>query len=133
MDSLDSPFVIEINGKPVAKISNETPTKTQAKIEAGADAAVLTLKEGRLQSGDWLLGRNKTENRSMLPKQVLWFKLGEDGVTPDNTSQVLPVEAHKDGEEYKLTFKGAPLTEAEGNVFADIMGESQASVVIKFQ
>jgi hypothetical protein len=106
MDSLDSPFTVEINGKPVAKISDSASTKTQAKIEAGADAAVLTLQEGRLQCGDWLLGRNKTENRSMLPKQVLWFKMGEDGVTPDNTSQVLPVAAQKEGDAYKLTFNG---------------------------
>ncbi|KAH7089435.1 hypothetical protein FB567DRAFT_590252 [Paraphoma chrysanthemicola] len=129
MDSLDSPFTIEINGKPVARVGDGASTKTQATIDAGADAAVLTLKDGQLQSGDWLLGRNTTEDRSMRPKKIYWFKKGEE----DRMSQPQPVAAEKEGDTYKLTFRGAPLTEEEGNVFADILGESQATVIVKFQ
>ena len=101
MDTLPSRFSIEVNGKPIAKISDSESTKTQAKVEPGCDAAVFELKNGRLGSDGWMLGRNLTEDRSMLPKKVLWFKMSEE-----QEKTVQPVTAEKDGDSYVLRFGG---------------------------
>jgi hypothetical protein len=99
MDSLPSSFTIELNGSPVAKVGNDAEDRVQAKL--GTEAAVFTLKNGRLECGDWVLGRNLTEDRSFLPKKVLWFK-----ATEDNAKAVQPVTAHEDGDSFKLKFAG---------------------------
>jgi hypothetical protein len=101
MDTLPSSFSIEVNGKPIAKIGDSEASKTQAKVETGAEAAVFELKNGRLGCGGWMLGRNLTEDRSMLPKKVLWFKMSED-----EEKSIQPVAAEKEGESYVLRFGG---------------------------
>jgi hypothetical protein len=133
MDNLDTPFTIEVNGKPITKVSDNTDEPIPAKV--GSDAAVFTLKDGRLQCGDRVLGRNLTENRSMLPKPVYWFKesVGKE--------KVRPVTAEEEDGGYKIMFAGmcsrlstcdehrsrsnfiigVPLKEADGAVFADLM------------
>jgi hypothetical protein len=104
MDNLDFSFTIEIDGTPIAKVSNDNKdSRVQAKT--GSDAAVLTLKNGRLQSGDWILGRSTSEDRSLLPKQVFWFK-ASDGAD----SSVQPVAAHQDGESHELKFNNSACT-----------------------
>lgn len=115
MDSLDTPFTIELNGSPIANIGNNAGDKTQA--ECGSEAAVFTLKDGRLQYGEWVLGRNKTENRSMLPKEVYWFKFGEDV-----DKKVKSVAAYKDGEDIQLKFEGYPLMLRENKIYTDLLG-----------
>jgi hypothetical protein len=97
MDSIPSPFTIEINGKPVAKIDQDADDGTQAKL--GIDAAVFSLKNSRLQCGDWIMGRNLRENRSYGPKSVAWYK-----VNPENEKQLQLVTAKKEGEAYQLVF-----------------------------
>lgn len=119
MDSLDSPFTIELNGSPIANVGNNAEDKTQAKI--GSEAAIFTLKDGRLQYGDWILGRNKTENRSMLPKEVYWFKSGAD-----DEKRVKPVAAHQDGDSIQLKFGGSSLMLEDGNIFTDLLGGNKA-------
>jgi hypothetical protein len=104
MESLETSFIVEIDGTPIAQVSDDTKDRTQA--TTGSKAAVFTLKNGRLQSGDWLLGRNRTEDRSMLPKQVLWFPMSED-----SEKLVKPVTAHQDGDSYQLKFGGPYLKE----------------------
>jgi hypothetical protein len=99
MDSLPSSFTIVLNGSPVAKVADDSEDRVQAKL--GTEAAVFTLKDGRLECGGWALGRNITENRSFLPKKVLWFKSNED-----NANAVQPVTAHEDGDSFKLKFAG---------------------------
>ena len=101
MDNIDTPFTIEIGGKPIATISDSADTRTQAKAETGTDAAIFTLKDGRLGCGGWMLGRNITEDRSFLPKQVLWFKMAEE-----DKKTIQPVAAKKNGDSYVLTFGG---------------------------
>ena len=101
MDSFESPFTIEINGKPIAKVSDNDQSRTQAKVGAAGDAAVFTLQDGSLSCGGWMLGRNKTEDRSFLPKQVLWFKAGVD-----SKEQILPIALEKSGDTYKPKFNG---------------------------
>jgi hypothetical protein len=98
MDTLDTSFTIEVNGSPIARVSDDTDEPIPAKV--GSDAAVFTLKNGRLECGNRVLGRNMTENRSMLPKQIYWFKksLGME--------KVRSVEAEEEGGGYKLMFGG---------------------------
>jgi hypothetical protein len=101
MDTLPSPFSISINDKPIAKISDTDSSRTQAKVESGGQAAVFELKNGRLGCGGWMLGRNLTEDRSMLPKKVMWFKMAEE-----EERTVQKVEAEKEGDSYVLRFGG---------------------------
>lgn len=107
MDSFDSPFTIEINGKPIAKVSDSDQSRTQAKVGAAGDAAVFKLQDGSLSCGGWMLGRNKTEDRSFLPKQVLWFKV--EGENTDSKEQILPIALEKSGDSYKPKFNGMHL------------------------
>ena len=115
MDSLDTPFTIELNGSPIANVGSNAEDKTQAKC--GSEAAVFTLKDGHLQHDGWVLGRNKTENRSMLPKEVYWFKAGDDV-----DKRVKPVAAHKDGDAIQLKFEGRSLMLEDDKIFADLLG-----------
>lgn len=107
MESLDSSFTIEINGKAIARVSDSDATRTQAKVGAASDAAVFTLQDGSLQCGGWMLGRNITEDRSLLPKKVLWFKVDVNGERADNKEQILPVAVEKSGDSYKPKFNGS--------------------------
>jgi hypothetical protein len=95
MDSLPSPFTIEIDGKPVTAVPAGAEDRTQATI--GTDAAVFELKNSRLQSDGWILARSRVEDRSALPKMVLWFKA-------DSDLPVHAVTATQDGDEYQLKF-----------------------------
>ncbi len=115
MDTLPSPFTISLNGSPIANIAANAQDKTQA--TTGSEAAILTLKDGYLQQGDWVLGRNKTENRSLLPKEVYWFKKsgGVEG-------RVKKVVADRVGDNVGLRFDGAKLMVEDGKVFADLIG-----------
>ena len=119
MDSLEKPFTIELNGSPIANVGNDAEDKSQAKT--GFEAAVFTLKNGFLQHGDWVLGRNRTENRSMLPKEVYWFKSGAD----DN-KRVKPVVAHQNGDNIQLKFDGSSLMLEDDKVFTDLLGGKPA-------
>ncbi|KZM26921.1 hypothetical protein ST47_g1931 [Ascochyta rabiei] len=126
MDSLDTPFIIELNGSPIASVGNSVEDRIQAKI--GSEAAVFTLQDGRLRQGDWILGRNSTENRSMLPKEIYWFKSSADG-----EKKVSPVAAHQDGDSILLKFNGSSLMLDDDRIFADLLGDDQTKVVVKLQ
>lgn len=97
MDSIPSPFTVEINGKPIARVDDSTEDLTQAKV--GKDAAVFSLKNSRLQSGEWIMARDLTENRSYGPKKVSWYK-----INAENEKRVQSVTAKKEGEAYQLIF-----------------------------
>lgn len=104
MQSLSAPFTIEVNGKSICSVGVSTEDYTQAKV--GTDAAIFTLNDSRLQSGEWVLGRNTTEDRSMLPKKIFWFKAGSD-----IGKAVQPVTAYRNGESYQIRFAGMHLSE----------------------
>jgi hypothetical protein len=95
MDSLPSSFTIEIDGKPITTVAAGAEDKTQAKT--GTDAAVFELKNSRLQSDGWILARSRVEDRSALPKQVLWFQA-------DTDVPIHVVTATQDGDSYQLKF-----------------------------
>lgn len=122
MDDLEKPFTIELNGLPITNVGNNACDKTQAKT--GSTAAVFTLNNGFLQQGDWVLGRNLTENRSMLPKEVYWFKSDEDV-----HRRVQRVAAHRDGDTISLTFGGSFLMLKEDRIFTDLLGGKVLSTI----
>jgi hypothetical protein len=113
MENIDNPFNLEINGHPISKAPDNAEDAVQAKV--GSNAAIFTLKDGCLRSENWLLGRAVTENRSMLPKEVLWFKAST------GEGKVQSVTAKQDGGSYQFLFAGVPLMEMDGAVFADML------------
>ncbi|CBX98986.1 hypothetical protein LEMA_P082250.1 [Plenodomus lingam JN3] len=115
MDSLDFPFKIEIDGKAIAPAHGEEEAIVQAAL--GDNAAIFTLENNQLKSGDWILGRNKSEDRSLWPKKILWFKLGTD-----SAERAQPAVAIKDGNQYKIKFANASLMAEDDKVFVELMG-----------
>jgi hypothetical protein len=102
MDGISSPFTIQINGKPVAKLDGNAEEYSQTKV--GKDAAVFSLKDKRLQCGEWVMGRDLTENRSFGPKKVSWYR-----ASAENEGRVQPVTAKKEGGAYELVFTSMSL------------------------
>jgi hypothetical protein len=64
--------MIIVDGKPVANPRDNGEPMIQA--QSGDPAAIFELRDGRLFSGEWALGRLNFEDRSLLPKRVLWRK-----------------------------------------------------------
>ncbi|KAH6685113.1 hypothetical protein F5X68DRAFT_210718 [Plectosphaerella plurivora] len=126
MSSLDKAFTIEIDGAPIVKVTDQIRERTQARVADSGINAMFTLKEGRLSSDGYHLGRYTIENRSFMPKEVFWFPKG------DGTSQSQAVSAEKSGDSYKLQFGGGSLIAEGGRVFADLQGLGDNKVVIKF-
>ncbi|KAL5116698.1 hypothetical protein ACEQ8H_005447 [Pleosporales sp. CAS-2024a] len=120
MHTLDTPFTIEINGRPIAKVASGSEERPQATLGTAETAAQFTLKDGVLECDGWMLGRSVSEDRSLLPKKVMWFKRESE-----NKAQVHPVAVEKSGEDYKPTFHGAHLLDEEGHVFANMMEGKQ--------
>jgi len=99
MENLSAPFTIQINGRPVAAVDTNVGDGSQAQL--GSEPATFVLKDGRLVSGEWILGRNLTEDRSMMPKKISWFKDGTEAA-----KKLHVVTAHEDGETHRLKFGG---------------------------
>ena len=57
METLSKPFTIQINDKYVTPVGSDAENGVQAKL--GSEPATFTLKDGRLVSGDWVLGRKR--------------------------------------------------------------------------
>ncbi|PVH94869.1 hypothetical protein DM02DRAFT_538546 [Periconia macrospinosa] len=115
MSSLDNTsFTIQVGGSSIAAPANSVDEKHQAKA-GDSQPAIFSLQNGRLQSGDWVLGRAWAEDRSFGPKMVFWFKASDCG------DQVQPVTAEQEGETLRLSFSSI-LTVEDGNIFADLSG-----------
>ncbi|KAG7142623.1 hypothetical protein HYQ45_000990 [Verticillium longisporum] len=124
MDTLDFPFSIELGGASIVQAAGNAEEPVQAKT--GFKAAIFTLKDGRLSSGDFILGRYASEDRSFLPKPVLWFKK-TDGDGP----KVQRVTAKEKDGSFQLIFSGAGLIVEDGQVFADLSGNDESKLVAK--
>lgn len=68
------PFCILVNGAPVTKPILEGDDTVQASIIGSSEAAIFTYDpiNGYLQSNGDYLGRNLIEDRSLLPKKLVW-------------------------------------------------------------
>ncbi|KAJ5099620.1 hypothetical protein N7532_006621 [Penicillium argentinense] len=126
MESIPGTFIIKVDYQPVSVVKDGNEDKTHACL--GPDPAVFTLVDGHLESGDWILGRSLVEDRSLLPKRVLWFNKQST-----RTDMVHKVLAFPDGDSYRLEFLGAPLISHEGKLFADLMKDQPQDVQIIIQ
>lgn len=95
---LDSSFTIHVDGKPIAKIPGDSEEGTQASI--GSDAAVFRFEDGHLRCGEWVLGRHQIEDRSLMPKRVVW-------VPASQAEGLQGTRAQEKGDGYEFKFGGA--------------------------
>lgn len=133
MDSLPGPFTIEINGKPISKLSgplDESSAGPCKHAETGSEPAVFELSENRLMSNGHMLTRYMVEDMSLMPKRVYWFRA-------DDHDTKYRVVAKKNGDGYSLTMSGimlrsaslcslltfvdATLTVRDGAIYADLL------------
>lgn len=75
MANLPTSFIITLNGTPIAKNINSDEEQIHAAANHN-NPAVFTFSNGLLESDGWYLGRSVIEDRSLLPKRVLWHKKG---------------------------------------------------------
>ncbi|KPM36928.1 hypothetical protein AK830_g9639 [Neonectria ditissima] len=147
MNSIEIPFTIFVDGKPVG-FPAEDEDRFQAR--AGPQPAVFSLRDGRLQSQGWFLGRSVIEDMSLMPKRVYWFKVGSG-----QEDAIQRVDAFPNGGSFDLKFAGrfhmnrdldvrfsfdtdgidvgAPLVIVDGNLFAALLPEPQQPVQIRLQ
>ncbi|KAM0426563.1 hypothetical protein ACHAPT_008255 [Fusarium lateritium] len=127
MESLPRPFTITVDGKNVAPPVDDGEDRIHA--ETGPEAAVFTLKNCRLESEGWSLGRFQIEDMSLLPKRVYWFKPG----IPGQDDAIQPVFAEKNGDSFVLKFGGQPLVAMSDRLFAPLLDQPQQTVEINLQ
>ncbi|KAK6819064.1 hypothetical protein RU639_008174 [Aspergillus parasiticus] len=126
MANLPSSFIITLDGIPIAK--NIDPNEEQIHAEADHNnPAVFTFNDGLLESDGWYLGRFLIEDRSLLPKRVLWHKKG--GEVGEDLIQKTTID--NDGGELVLKNGGTVLTLIDGQVYGDLMQENPATVGIQ--
>lgn len=131
MAFIPTPFTITVDGKPVG---NPEGDEDRIQAKAGSQPAVFSLREGRLQSGNWFLGRSAIEDLSLMPKRVYWFKVGSG-----QDDAIRRVDARPNRGSYELQFEGrlrldeapgfhadgvdvgAPLVILDGNLFATLL------------
>ncbi|KAF5574206.1 hypothetical protein FPANT_11884 [Fusarium pseudoanthophilum] len=115
--SIPGRFMIIVDGKPVGNPRDNGEPMIQA--QPGDPAAIFELRDGRLFSGEWALGRLNFEDRSMMPKRVLWRKR-------DEVEELQPVQVEEYGGPPELKFSGAGLAFIQDKLYAPIIeGESQ--------
>ncbi|KAE8383718.1 hypothetical protein BDV26DRAFT_250674 [Aspergillus bertholletiae] len=124
-ESFDTAFIISI-GDAFIRRADESSTESTFQATTGNrdDAAVFTLTDRVLRSGDWTLSRYTSEDRSLLPKPVYWFR--EEGLAQE-------VSLEQEGESWLVESGGAPFVALDGKVFAQLIhqGEgAQAKVVV---
>ncbi|KAE8342102.1 hypothetical protein BDV24DRAFT_162657 [Aspergillus arachidicola] len=125
MATLPSSFIITLDGTPIAK--NVNPDEEQIHAETDHNnPAVFTFNNGLLESDGWYLGRFQIEDRSLLPKRVLWHKKG--GEVGEDLIQKTTID--NEGGQLVLKNGGTVLTLIEGQVYGDLMQENPATVGI---
>jgi hypothetical protein len=76
MSSLPHRFTIAVDGKHVAKPEQKSEGMFQA--QSGDEPAIFELKDDRLVSGEFALGRWIVEDLTSQPKPIMWGKNDED-------------------------------------------------------
>ncbi|KAJ6119779.1 hypothetical protein N7523_004059 [Penicillium sp. IBT 18751x] len=125
MESLDRPFTIQIHDEYVTRVEEDSDPLAHALV--GSEPAVFTLNDGVLECEGWYLGRHVVEDRSLLPKRVLWFRVGEH-----DPGMIQPTLAEPEEDSYKLLLGDAGLIATDQRVWADITREqSEARVLMQ--
>ncbi|KAE8139826.1 hypothetical protein BDV38DRAFT_241291 [Aspergillus pseudotamarii] len=127
MAALPDYFTITLGGSLITR-KNIDPDEQQIHAEVGhTDPAIFTLNnDGLLESGDWYLGRFLVEDRSLLPKRVLWHKKG--GEIDVGMIQKTTIE-ERNGE-LVIRNGGAVLAVIDEKICGDLMNENPVSVEI---
>lgn len=77
-NTVDGSFTIELGGYPITNVmphARDTDGEDQYRALIGlTDPAVFTLREGRLESGDYFLGRSRQEFGQGSHHTLYWFK-----------------------------------------------------------
>ncbi|KAB8225725.1 hypothetical protein BDV33DRAFT_198135 [Aspergillus novoparasiticus] len=125
MANLPSSFIITLDGTPIAKNINPDEDQIHAETDHN-NPAVFTFNNGLLESDGWYLGRLLIEDRSLLPKRVLWHK--KRGEIGEDLIQKTSIEDQ--GGNLVLQNGGTVLTLIDGQVYGDLMQENPATVGI---
>ncbi|KAF9775879.1 hypothetical protein IL306_005987 [Fusarium sp. DS 682] len=120
--SLPGRFMIIVDGKPVTNPQENGEPMIQA--QSGDPAAIFELRDGRLLSGDWALGRLNFEDRSMMPKRVLWRRKEE-------AQELQPVQVEDFGGSPELKFAGAGLAFIDNKLYAPIIENENQPIQIR--
>lgn len=96
--SLPRRFSITIDGMPVAMPKSDPQERPQAEpARNGERPAVFEIVENHLVCGELVMGRSFIEDRSLMPKRVIWSPVQEM-----NQIQPIRVEQGEDGPELRL-------------------------------
>ncbi|KAF4450441.1 hypothetical protein F53441_6440 [Fusarium austroafricanum] len=109
--SLPGRFQIIVNGKPIARPQENGEPTFQA--HSRGPPAIFELHNGHLYCEDWAMGRVLAEDRSPLPKMVMWKKKFE-------AQDLQPVHVEEFGEKPELRFSGAGLAFIEDKLYAPL-------------
>ncbi|KAJ5248746.1 hypothetical protein N7468_000197 [Penicillium chermesinum] len=114
------PFYILVKGAPITKPILEDNNPVQASLIASPERAIFTYNasSNHLECEGLYLGRNLVEDRSLLPKKVVWSR---------DPERLLPVKTDEN-DPGKLRFSGGLLTVMNGQLFASLMGEEEPTV-----
>ncbi|GKU05499.1 hypothetical protein FLAG1_08615 [Fusarium langsethiae] len=96
-------FSITIDGKPVGMPRQNPAELTQAHAcDMGDRPAVFEIEDEHLVSGPFVMGRHNMEDRSLMPKRVVWC-------TRNQMHQVQPVRIEDRGKGPELSLNGGRL------------------------
>jgi hypothetical protein len=98
--SLPRRFSISIDGKPVAMPKGDPMERPQAQaVNRGEEPAVFQIENDHLVSGPFVMGRQYMEDRSLMPKRVVWcFK--------DQMNSMQPVQVEQHGDSPHISLNG---------------------------
>jgi hypothetical protein len=98
MSSLPHRFTILVDGKHIAKPEQKNEEMFQA--QSGDEPAIFELKDERLVSGGFTLGRWVIENKSLQPKPIMWRKNHEA------SEELQPVTVKEGANGPEISFSG---------------------------
>ncbi|KAJ4002634.1 hypothetical protein NW752_002545 [Fusarium irregulare] len=122
--SLPRRFSITIDGMPVAMPKSDPRERPQAEpARNGERPAVFEIVENHLVCGELVMGRSFMEDRSLMPKRVIWSPIQEM-----NQIQPIRVEQGEDGPELRL--QDGKLAYLDGRLFSPILPDMDNQKVI---
>ncbi|RGP69193.1 hypothetical protein FLONG3_7829 [Fusarium longipes] len=123
-DILPRRFSISIDGQPIA-MPTSVPDRTQAQPvgPGGFQPAVFEVWNEHLVAGPFVMGRVFAEDRSLMPKRVVWCER-------DDVNQVQPVQVQmgEDGPQIKLS--GGGMAFHEGRLVSPLL-PGQLNQIVK--
>lgn len=101
MENIEGKFTIQVDGQSIGEVEDIDEPQVQASLEQSRTPAIFTLSDGRLETGNWILGRGLIEDRSLLPKKMFWFSKQHSDLGLIHKTLAAPK-----GDSYELKFPG---------------------------